>query len=265
MTLYILMIDTHSHIFEPEFKEDLPEVVARAKEIGVEKIFMPNIDDTSVADMLNVCRQYPGYCFPMLGFHPTSVEGPNAIYKVREMKNLVVEGHPYIAIGEVGMDLYWDKTWLKEQQQILDEQIQWALEWDLPLVIHCREAFPELFQVLSPYKETALKGVFHSFTGTVDEARKLLEYSHFMIGVNGVVTFKKSTLPEALAEVPLTRLVLETDAPYLAPVPFRGKRNEPSYVKRVAVKLSELYEKEIGEVERQTTANALKIFKTEGK
>jgi TatD DNase family protein len=255
------MIDTHSHIFSEEFKEDLPEVIARAKEIGVEKIFMPNIDDASVEDMLGVCQAYSGYCFPMIGFHPTSVEGPNAIYKVKEMKQRLVEGHPYIAIGEVGLDLYWDKTWLKEQQQILDEQIQWALEWKLPLVIHCREAFPELFQVLESYKHTELTGVFHSFTGTVDEARELMDYSRFMIGVNGVVTFKKSTLPEALKEVPLTKLVLETDSPYLAPVPFRGKRNETSYVKRVAMKLAELYGTEIGEVERQTTENALKVFK----
>ena len=255
------MIDTHSHIFSEEFKEDLSEVIARAKEIGVEKIFMPNIDDTSVEDMLNVCQAYPDYCFPMIGFHPTSVEGPDAIYKVREMKKHLVEGHPYIAVGEVGLDLYWDKTWLKEQQLILDEQIQWALEWNLPLVIHCREAFPELFQVLEPYKHTELTGVFHSFTGTVDEARELMGYSRFMVGINGVVTFKKSTLPEALKEVPLTKLVLETDSPYLAPVPFRGKRNETSYVKRVAVKLTELYGMEIGEVERQTTENALKVFK----
>ena len=255
------MIDTHSHIFSEEFKEDLPEVIARAKEIGVEKIFMPNIDDTSLEDMLDVCRAYPGYCFPMIGFHPTSVEGPDAIYKVKEMKKRLVEGHPYIAIGEVGLDLYWDKTWLKEQQQVLDEQIQWALEWKLPLVIHCREAFPELFQILEPYKHTELTGVFHSFTGTLDEARELMDYSRFMIGINGVVTFKKSTLPEVLKEVPLSKLVLETDSPYLAPVPFRGKRNETSYVKRVAVKLAELYGMEIGEVERQTTENALKVFK----
>lgn len=255
------MIDTHSHIFSEEFKEDLSEVIARAKEIGVEKIFMPNIDDTSVEDMLNVCQAYPDYCFPMIGFHPTSVEGPDAIYKVREMKKHLVEGHPYIAVGEVGLDLYWNKTWLKEQQLILDEQIQWALEWNLPLVIHCREAFPELFQVLEPYKHTELTGVFHSFTGTVDEARELMDYSRFMIGINGVVTFKKSTLPEVLKEVPLTKLVLETDSPYLAPVPFRGKRNETSYVKRVAMKLAELYGMEIGEVERQTTENALKVFK----
>ena len=254
------MIDTHSHIFEPDFADDLPEVIARAKEIGVEKIFMPNIDDTSVDAMLGVCSQYPGYCFPMLGFHPTSVDA-DAMPKVKEMKKRLTEGHPYIAIGEVGLDLYWDKTYIKEQQMVLEEQIQWALEWELPLVIHCREAFPELFDVLKPYKETKLTGVFHSFTGTVNEAMELLDYSRFMVGINGVVTFKKNTLPEALKVLPLERLVLETDSPYLAPVPFRGKRNESSYVKRVAVKLAELYGVEIGEVERQTTANALKVFK----
>ncbi len=254
------MIDTHSHIFESEFLDDLPEVITRAKEVGVQKIFLPNIDDTTVDAMLEVCSQYPGYCYPMLGFHPTSVDA-DALKKVKEMKKRITKGHPYIAIGEVGLDLYWDKTYIKEQKQVLEEQIQWALEEDLPLVIHCREAFPELFEVLRPYKETKLSGVFHSFTGTVEEAEELVGYTRFMIGVNGVVTFKKSTLPDALKIIPMERLVLETDSPYLAPVPFRGKRNETSYVKRVALKLAELYEMEIGEVERQTTANALKVFK----
>lgn len=255
-----MMIDTHSHIFEPDCIDDLPEIIARAKEVGVKKIFMPNIDDTTIEVMLDVCRQYPGYCYPMLGYHPTSVDA-DALPKVREMKKHLVEGHPYIAIGEVGLDLYWDKTYIKEQCLVLEEQIQWALEWDLPLVIHCREAFPELFEVLQPYKDTQLSGVFHSFTGTVAEAEELLNYSRFMIGINGVVTFKKSTLPDVLKVLPLDRLVLETDSPYLAPVPFRGKRNESSYVKRVAVKLAELYGVEIGEVERITTENALKVFK----
>lgn len=254
------MIDTHSHLFVEEFNEDLPEVIRRAQEAGVTHVFMPNIDDTTVEDMLRVCADYPGYCYPMLGFHPTSVDG-DVMHKVRKMKERLVEGHPYIAIGEVGLDLYWDKTWLKEQEAVLDEQIQWALEWDLPLVIHCREAFPELFRVLAPYKDTALRGVFHSFTGTTDEAAELMTYPLFMIGVNGVLTFKKSTLSEALKEVPLERLVLETDSPYLAPVPFRGKRNESSYVGRVAARLAELYGTEIGSVGRQTTENALKVFK----
>ena len=255
-----MMIDTHSHIFEPDCIDDLPEIIARAKEVGVKKIFMPNIDDTTIEVMLDVCRQYPGYCYPMLGYHPTSVDA-DALPKVREMKKHLVEGHPYIAIGEIGLDLYWDKTYIKEQCLVLEEQIQWALEWDLPLVIHCREAFPELFEVLQPYKDTKLSGVFHSFTGTMTEAEELLNYSRFMIGINGVVTFKKSTLPDVLKVLPLDRLVLETDSPYLAPVPFRGKRNESSYVKRVAVKLAELYGVEIGEVERITTENALKVFK----
>jgi TatD DNase family protein len=256
------MIDTHSHIFAEEFAEDRSEAIARAQEVGVQKLFLPNIDDTSIDAMLETCRQFPDYCYPMLGFHPTSVEGPDAINKVRDMKRHLVEGHPYIAIGEVGLDLYWDKTWLKEQEQVLEEQIQWALEWELPVVIHCRDAFPELFRLLGRYKDTPLTGVFHSFTGTMEEAEELMTYPGFMVGVNGGVTFKKSTLPEVLKKaIPLERLVLETDSPYLAPVPFRGKRNETAYVKRVAMKLSELYEVEIGEVERQTALNALKIFK----
>lgn len=255
-----MMIDTHSHLFVEEFADDLPQVVERAKESGVTHIFMPNIDDTTVEDMLAVCSRYPGYCFPMLGFHPTSVDA-DSMKKVKEMKKRLMDGHPYIAIGEVGIDLYWDKTWLREQQKVLEEQIQWALEWNLPLVIHCREAFPELFEVMEPYRNTKLSGVFHSFTGTIDEVEKLMAYENFLIGINGVVTFKKSALPETLKQVPIDRLVLETDSPYLAPVPNRGKRNESAYVKMVAAKLTELYGMEIGSIERQTALNALKVFK----
>ena len=191
------MIDTHSHLFAEEFADDLPQVIERAKAAGVRKVFMPNIDDTTIRELLEVCEAYKGFCYPMLGFHPTSVDGD---YKARlmPMKKLLTEGHPYIAIGEVGMDLYWDKTYLKEQQAALDEQIHWALEYDLPLIIHCREAFPELFEVLSPYKNTNLSGIFHSFTGNAEEAEQLSDYPAFRIGINGVVTFKKSTLPETL-------------------------------------------------------------------
>lgn len=254
------MIDTHSHLFVEEFQNDLPQVIQRTKDVGITHVLMPNIDDTTIADMLKVCETYPGYCFPMLGYHPTSVDADSK-EKVRNMKVLLKEGHPFIAIGEVGMDLYWDKTYLSEQQQVLDEQIQWALEYDLPLVIHCREAFPELFEVLNPYKNTDLTGIFHSFTGTQDEANELMEYSRFMIGVNGVVTFKKSMLPQILQSIPLERLVLETDSPYLAPVPYRGKRNESSYIIKVAEKLAEVYGVGVEEVKRQTTRNALKVFK----
>ena len=254
------MIDTHTHLFVEEFEEDLPQVVERARLAGVERTFLPNIDDTTVDALLKVCAQYPGYCFPMLGFHPTSVDA-DAMPKVKAMKSLLVEGNPFVGIGEVGLDLYWDKTYIKEQQAVLDEQIQWALEWNLPLIIHCREAFPELFQVLKPYQSTPLSGIFHSFTGTRAEAEELLGYANFMVGINGVVTFKKSTLPEVLQVIPANRLVLETDSPYLSPVPFRGKRNESAYVRNVAMKLAELYGTSFGEMERITTENALKVFK----
>ena len=148
------MIDTHTHLFVEEFAEDLPQVIERARLAGVERTFLPNIDDTTVQPLLDVCAKYPGYCFPMLGFHPTSVDA-TALPKVQAMKSLLVDGHPYVGIGEVGLDLYWDKTYIKEQQAVLDEQIQWALEWNLPLIIHCREAFPELFQVLKPSSRLA--------------------------------------------------------------------------------------------------------------
>ena len=248
------MIDTHSHLFVEEFSDDLRQTIQRAKDAGVTYIFMPNIDDTTISDMLRVCSEFPGYCFPMLGFHPTSVNA-QSMSVVKDMKRLLDGEHPYIAIGEVGMDLYWDKTYLKEQQRVFDEQIQWALEYQLPLVIHCREAFPE------PYKDTELSGVFHSFTGTQDEADELMEYTRFMIGVNGVVTFKKSSLPGILQSIPLNRLVLETDSPYLAPTPYRGKRNESSYIVKVAEKLAELYEMGLEDIKRQTLQNALKVFK----
>lgn len=254
------MIDTHSHLFVEEFTEDLPAVVDRARAAGVSKVLMPNIDDTTVEDMLEVCAVYKGYCFPMIGFHPTSVDADSAP-RIRNMKKRLSGEHPYIAIGEVGMDLYWDKSYLKEQQKALDEQIQWALEYRLPLVLHCREAFHELFEVLAPYKNTELNGIFHSFTGTSEEAEQVLEYSRFVFGINGVVTFKKSTLPEILTRIPLDRIVLETDSPYLAPVPFRGKRNESSYIKNVAIKLAEIYGMDFEKVDRITTDNALKVFK----
>lgn len=255
-----VMIDTHSHLFTEEFVEDLPQVIERAKSAGVSKIFMPNIDDTTIDALLEVCDAYKGYCYPMLGFHPTSVERD---YKPRLalVKSRLFEGHSFVAIGEVGMDLYWDKTYCREQQAVLDKQICWALECDLPLVIHCRDAFPELFEVLSPYKDTKVGGIFHSFTGTAEDAERLLDYPHFMLGINGVVTFKKSTLPEVLKTIPLERIVLETDSPYLAPVPYRGKRNETSYIKEVAMKLAEVYAIDLQKVDAVTSYNALKVFK----
>ena len=253
------LIDTHSHLFLEEFSEDLPQVIERARSAGVTHIFMPNIDSTTIDSMLSVCNTYNDYCFPMIGLHPTSV---NADYEkeleivARELRSI----NKYIAIGEVGMDLYWDKTFLKEQQIVLDKQINWALEYDLPVVIHCRDAFGYIYNVLEPYKNTSLKGVFHSFTGTDDEAARILEFSGFLIGINGVVTFKKSRLPEVLTKIPLEKIVLETDSPYLTPVPNRGKRNESAYVKDTLMKVSDIYRMSPEAVGRVTSENALKVF-----
>lgn len=253
------LIDTHSHLFLEEFSEDLPQVIERARSAGITHIFMPNIDSTTIDSMLSVCNAYKDYCFPMIGLHPTSV---NADYEkeleivARELKSF----NKYIAIGEIGMDLYWDKTFLKEQQIALDKQINWALEYDLPVVIHCRDAFDYIYNVLEPYKNTSLKGVFHSFTGTDDEAARILEFSGFLIGINGVVTFKKSHLPEVLTKIPLEKIVLETDSPYLTPVPNRGKRNESAYVKDTLMKISEIYRMSPETVGSVTSENALKVF-----
>ncbi|WP_278581489.1 TatD family hydrolase [Bacteroides intestinalis] len=253
------LIDTHSHLFLEEFSEDLPQVIERARSAGITHIFMPNIDSTTIDSMLSVCNTYNDYCFPMIGLHPTSV---NADYEkeleivARELKSF----NKYIAIGEVGMDLYWDKTFLKEQQIVLDKQINWALEYDLPVVIHCRDAFGYIYNVLEPYKNTSLKGVFHSFTGTDDEAARILEFSGFLIGINGVVTFKKSRLPEVLTKIPLEKIVLETDSPYLTPVPNRGKRNESAYVKDTLMKVSDIYRMSPEAVGSVTSENALKVF-----
>ena len=255
----IAFIDTHTHLYTEEFDGDRDLAVLRAKEAGVTRMFMPNIDDTTVDDMLSLCASHEG-CYPIIGFHPTSVD-TNWKQRLSTVKSRLDSPQKFYGIGETGLDLYWDKTYRNEQMEAFDEQIHWALEKDLPLIVHCREAYPELFEVLAPYRETNLRGIFHSFTGTKDEAERLLEYSGFMLGINGVATFKKSTLPDVLPNVPVDRIVLETDSPYLAPVPFRGKRNESAYLLKTAEKLSNIYGIPLETIARTTTENALRVFK----
>ena len=255
----IAFIDTHTHLYAEEFDGDRDLAVLRAKEAGVTRMFMPNIDDTTVDDMLSLCASHEG-CYPIIGFHPTSVDA-NWKQRLSTVKSRLDSPQKFYGIGETGLDLYWDKTYRNEQMEAFDEQIHWALEKDLPLIVHCREAYPELFEVLAPYRETNLRGIFHSFTGTKDEAERLLEYSGFMLGINGVATFKKSTLPNILPDVPVDRIVLETDSPYLAPVPFRGKRNESAYLLKTAEKLSDIYGIPLETIARTTTENALRVFK----
>ena len=255
-----LVIDTHSHLFTEEFADDIHDVMTRAREAGVGRIYMPNIDASTVESLLQVCRDYEGYCFPMLGLHPTSVgEGYQA--ELDAMKPMLDNpSHPFVAIGEVGLDLYWDKTFRHEQEDALRQQIAWALEYDLPVVIHCREAFDELYALMCDYRHTSLRGIFHSFTGSADDARRLLSFEGFMLGINGVLTFKKSALPGVLTSVPLERVVLETDSPYLTPVPYRGKRNESAYIKYTLAHLTSVYGRDMEEVAKMTTENAKKVF-----
>ena len=256
------MIDTHTHIYGEEFDADRSAVVARALEAGVKTLLLPNIAADSWQPMLDLCASHSGVCFPMLGLHPTDLPDNPSELLDRMEQALADSAHPYVAIGEVGIDLYWDDSRAAEQVEALKRQASWAVRYGLPLVIHSRSAHRLLVDTLLPYAEKLSGGIFHCFGGTAEEAEELLtRFPRFVLGIGGVVTFKKSTLPEVLLEkVPLSRIVLETDAPYLAPTPYRGKRNEPAYLPLVAQKLADLYGVSVAEVEEVTTATALSVF-----
>lgn len=254
------MTDTHSHIYGPEFDEDREDAILRAKEAGVERILLPNINEETVLPMLSLCRQYPGYCYPMMGLHPEDVREDWGEVLNRMHERLVVPGHPYIAIGEVGLDFYWDETYREEQMEAFRVQAEWAVEMGLPLVIHSRNAQKELAEVLSAV-EGELTGVFHCFGGSLSEAEELLRlFPGFCLGIGGVLTYKKSPLPEVVSRMSLDRLVLETDCPYLAPVPKRGKRNESAYVVFTAQRLAEECGLTVQQVEEQTEENVKHLF-----
>lgn len=245
------MVDTHSHIYGPEFDQDRGEVVARALQAGVEKIILPNINEESIPRMLSVCHDYPQICYPAMGLHPEDVreDWPQVLDRMERLLDGVV------AVGEIGLDFYWDSTFRKEQIEAFERQICWAGEHDLPLIIHMRKAEQELLEVMERHKGEGLRGVFHCFGGSRETAARMLRHDGFVLGIGGVVTFKNCRLSETLKYVPLDRLVLETDAPYLAPVPFRGKRNEPAYVSHVARFLTNIYnvsEHEIGDITNST-------------
>lgn len=254
------MIDTHCHIYGPEYDQDRANVVLRAQQAGVEHILLPNINEATVAPMLNLCRSYPGYCFPMLGLHPEDVMDDYRQVLMRMENLLKDEGHPYVAVGEVGLDFYWDASRMEQQVDAFSRQIEWAVRYKLPLMIHSRSAHAQLLQTLRQYASENLTGVFHCFGGTADEAQELLSFNGFVLGIGGVSTFRKSPLPEVLSHIPLQRIVLETDAPYLAPVPYRGKRNEPAYIVEVVSKLAGIYNVSPQEVENVTNANVGRIF-----
>ena len=261
----IQYIDTHCHLDGEEFAEDREEVVARAKAAGVNAIFLPAIDVKSCQTVLGTCAQYPGYCHPMLGLHPEEVRADWQA-QLTEIKALLSGicnprlPRP-IAIGEVGLDFYWSREFEQEQLLAFEEQVRWSVETRLPLMIHCRKAQNEMVSILKRYAHDLPGGVFHCFTGNEQEARELLQFESFVLGIGGVSTFKKSHLPDVLpATVPLDRIVLETDAPYMAPVPHRGQRNEPAFVLEVLRKLAEAYGVSEEEVARITTDTAKRVF-----
>ena len=251
------MIDTHCHLDGEEFHEDLDIVVTRAREAGVTAIGVPGIDLKSCDTVLEVCRRYPGYCFPMLGLHPEEVRADWQEVLAR-IKPFLNKG---ICVGEVGLDFYWSREFEREQIEAFEEQVRWSVELGLPLMIHCRKAQNEMVTLLKRFKNQLPGGVFHCFTGNELEARELLQFDRFVLGIGGVLTFKKSKLPETLqAVVPLERIVLETDSPYMAPVPMRGQRNEPAFVAHVAQRLAETYGVSVSEVTRQTDENCKKVL-----
>ena len=252
-----MIIDTHAHIYLPEFENDRGELLERAENEGVKKIFLPAIDTTTHETMLLLEQQKQGVCYAMMGVHPCSVKG-NYKLELREARNHL-ESRRFIAVGEIGLDFYWDKSHNKEQYAAFHEQVEWAINAGIPVVIHSRQAIDECIALLSEHQDGRLKGVFHCFSGDKDQAERIIELG-FYLGIGGVVTFKNGGLDKALENIALESMVLETDSPYLAPVPFRGKRNEPSYLKYVTARLSELKSKSTDEVAEITTGNALKLF-----
>jgi TatD DNase family protein len=251
------LIDTHTHLYLPEFDSDRDEMVKRAVDSGIEKMLMPNIDTQSVKQMLSAAKRYKGICYPMIGLHPTSVKED---YQVQlDELDQIADTMKFIAIGEIGIDLYWDKTFISEQLLAFKRQINFAIERQLPVVVHTRESFPEVFSVLEEFKGKDLKGVLHAFTGGIEEAEKAVMLG-FCLGIGGIVTFKNSGLDKVLKVTGPENIILETDSPYLAPVPYRGKRNESSYICIINKKLAEIFGTTEEEIASITYARSTELF-----
>jgi TatD DNase family protein len=253
-----MFIDTHTHLFSESFDEDRAQIVERAIAAGVEKMLLPNIDVSSIDSMHELAFKYPNNCYSMMGLHPGYVK------EDWKEQLAIIEKHlfssKYIAVGEIGMDLFWDKSFQKEQADVFIQQVKWAKELKLPIVIHARDAFQEIFDIVDEMIDEDLTGIFHCFTGDVEQANHILKYKNFKLGIGGVLTYKKAELDKVLSQISIDNLVLETDSPYLPPVPYRGKRNESSYLLHIAEKLADVYQITLKEVEEITTRNALEIF-----
>lgn len=254
-----MLIDSHTHLYSEQFNEDRKEMIQRALDEGVGAFLLPNIDIDSIAGLDELVSDFPKVCFPMYGLHPGNV-GADFKHQLKVIKDRLDRSQECIAIGEIGMDLYWDKTFIEEQKQAFRTQIGWAKERKLPIVIHARDAFDEIFEIIDAENDENLTGVFHCFTGDLDQAQHILAYGGFKLGIGGVVTYKNSSLPDVLKEIDLSHIILETDSPYLPPVPYRGKRNESAYLRQVAAKLVDIYKAEMQEIEDQTTKNTKELF-----
>ncbi|MDQ2864145.1 MAG: TatD family hydrolase [Bacteroidota bacterium] len=251
------MIDTHTHLYVEEFNADIDDVIKRAEDEGVDKFFLPAIDSKETTAMFEIEKKFPGKCMAMAGLHPCSVK-ENYKDELHKVANLLAQRN-FAAIGETGLDFYWDKTFTKEQYESLNTQAEWALQYNLPLVLHTRNAMQETIDVIKSYEGRGLTGIYHCFGGTLQNAKDITD-QNFLLGIGGVVTYKNSGLAEVLKDIDIEYIVLETDAPYLSPVPFRGKRNESSYLKYIAQKIADIKNISIEEVAEQTTKNAEKIF-----
>lgn len=251
-------VDTHAHVYSEEFKADRDEMLARTSAANIGKIYMPNVDHTSIDGMMEIEQRYPQQYISMIGLHPCSVK------EDFEKELAIVEDwlskRKFAAVGEMGTDLYWDKTFWEQQKEAFKIQVSWAKKYDLPIVIHCRESMNETIELLEPLLDEKLTGVFHCFTGSLEQAQKIISMG-FYLGLGGVTTFKNGGLDKVLPHLGLEKLVLETDSPYLAPVPNRGKRNEPSYIPIIAQRIADLKQISLQQVQAATTANALRLFK----
>lgn len=253
----MIFVDTHTHLYLNAFDDDREDVVRNAIGKNIEIMLLPNIDSTSIDHLHSLCMEFPENCFPMMGLHPTSVKE-----NYRDELSIVeaqFEKHKYVAVGEIGIDLYWDKTFAKEQEIAFRQQVDMALEMGLPIAIHSRESIDLLISILHDYNKSGLRGVFHCFTGTLEQAHQIIDLG-FLLGIGGVLTFKNSKLEEVVRMINPDHILLETDAPFLAPVPYRGKRNESAYIRLIARKLADILNKSLDEVAERTTSNALELF-----
>ena len=252
-------IDTHSHLYSSQFDEDRTQAINDAISAGVSTILLPNISSEYTKGMLEVCGEFPENCFPMMGLHPCDVNEDNIEGELLHVEQELAKGK-YIAVGEIGLDLYWDKTKLEIQKKAFIHQIELAKKYKLPIAIHVRDSFAEAIEIIEKLNDESLSGVFHCFTGRVEDAQRVINLGDFYLGIGGVLTFKNSGLDKTIAKIELQNLILETDAPYLAPAPFRGKRNESKYIVNIAEKLAEVQQISIEKVAEITTENAKKLF-----